>query len=87
MEYYNISTAHEDGSEGVSGGMGKRRQSEQITNYIGVPSVEEYLSRVLELGGQVIMPKTPVPGFGYLAMCLDTEGNSFGLWETDEHAQ
>lgn len=27
------------------------------------------------------MPYTPVPGYGALAICTDTEGNRFGLWE------
>jgi predicted enzyme related to lactoylglutathione lyase len=24
---------------------------------------------------------------GYLAICLDTENNTFGIWETDESAK
>jgi predicted enzyme related to lactoylglutathione lyase len=31
--------------------------------------------------------KTAVPKFGYLAMCKDTEGNTFGLWEEDSGAE
>jgi predicted enzyme related to lactoylglutathione lyase len=27
-----------------------------------------------------------VPGMGYFAICLDTEGNTFGLWESDSSA-
>jgi predicted enzyme related to lactoylglutathione lyase len=30
---------------------------------------------------------TGVPGMGYLALCLDTENNSFGIWETDQNAK
>jgi len=33
------------------------------------------------------MPKTTIPGFGYLATFLDTEGNVLGLWNTDESAK
>jgi len=29
----------------------------------------------------------PVPGMGYLANCVDTEGNIFGLWEEDAKAK
>ena len=36
---------------------------------------------VEKLGGKVVMPKTAVPGWGYLAICMDTENNTFGLWE------
>jgi predicted enzyme related to lactoylglutathione lyase len=33
------------------------------------------------------MSKTAVPGMGYLAICLDTENNTFGIWEENEGAQ
>lgn len=39
------------------------------------------------LGGKVLLDKTTVPKFGYLAMCEDTEGNTFGLWEEDAGAE
>ena len=81
MEYYLIETTALDGSPGVGGGMGRRQGDQRIMNYIGIPSVAEYLEKVKELGGTVLMPRTIVPGFGYLAICQDTEGNPFGLWE------
>lgn len=88
MEYYNIFTHDENGKESIGGGMGKRGQPEQkITNYIGVPSIDEYIKRVQDIGGKIIMPKTTIPGFGYLATFLDTEGNTLGLWETDPNAK
>jgi predicted enzyme related to lactoylglutathione lyase len=33
------------------------------------------------------MPKSPVPGMGFFAMCMDTEGNVFGIWEENKEAQ
>jgi predicted enzyme related to lactoylglutathione lyase len=33
------------------------------------------------------MPKTAVPQMGYFAICEDTEGNTFGIWESDENAK
>jgi predicted enzyme related to lactoylglutathione lyase len=29
----------------------------------------------------------PVPTMGYFAVCMDTEGNIFGLWEADPQAK
>jgi predicted enzyme related to lactoylglutathione lyase len=85
MEYYNISTKDNKGNDSIGGGMGQRGQSEQkITNYIDVDSIDHYIKKVEELGGKTIMPKTTIPGFGYLATFLDTEGNVLGLWHTDE---
>ncbi len=88
MEYYNIATKNENQEAGVGGGMGQRQQQGSgITNYIGVSSVDEYIKKVEQLGGKIIMPKTTIPGFGYLAVFLDTENNPLGLWETDPNAK
>lgn len=88
LDYYLIETTSSEGEPGVGGGMGLRGSPEQkITNFIDVTSVDEYCDRVKELGGMVLQPKMPVPGWGYLAVCMDTEENTFGLWEVDENAE
>lgn len=88
VPFYLIETKDLNGNPGVGGGMGERRLPEQSTmNYIGVPSVEEYIAKVKELGGNIIMQKTAVPGWGYLAICVDTENNTFGLWQEDKNAR
>ena len=52
----------------------KRQGLQQpIINHIDVKSVDEYSSKVQQLGGKVHVPKTAVPGMGYFAICLDTE--------------
>lgn len=87
MEYYLMGTEDLEGKPGSGGGLGKRGTPDQkIVNYIGVSSIDEYLLKVKELGGKVLMPKSAVPGWGYLAICMDTENNTFGLWE-DEKAR
>jgi predicted enzyme related to lactoylglutathione lyase len=86
-EYYLIETTALDGSPGPGGGLGLRGAPDQrIMNYFGVADLDASLDRVAELGGSVTMPRTTVPGFGYLANCTDTEGNAFGLWEEDPEA-
>jgi uncharacterized protein len=50
---------------------------------IDVESIDESVSRVIENGGEVIISKMAVPGIGYIAYCLDTEGNTFGVVEED----
>jgi len=67
--------------------MKRQNPQHKITNYIGVPSIDEYIARVEELGGKVLVQKTAVPECGYFAVCLDTENNSFGLWEDDKSGQ
>jgi predicted enzyme related to lactoylglutathione lyase len=87
-EYWMITTTDEKGNKALGGGMMKRQMSQhQNTNFIDVESVDEYSSKVQQLGGKVAVPKMSVPGMGYLAYCLDTENNSFGIWETNESAK
>lgn len=70
------------------GGMLKRAHpGQRIINYIAVSSVDEYSARVLELGGKVVLQKRAVPKAGYFAVCQDTEGNAFILWEKDDMAR
>jgi predicted enzyme related to lactoylglutathione lyase len=38
-------------------------------------------------GGQVVVPKMPIPGVGYLAYCQDTEGLLFGIHQLDPSAK
>ncbi|MGA7369796.1 MAG: VOC family protein [Nitrososphaeraceae archaeon] len=89
MEYWMVTTTDEKGNKAVGGGMMNRQNPQQqgITNYIDVKSVEEHSSKVEQLGGKVVMKKTPVPGMGYFGVCLDTENNTFALWETDNTAK
>jgi predicted enzyme related to lactoylglutathione lyase len=89
MEYWLISTVDDKGNKALGGGMMKRQMPQQqgITNYFDVKSVQEYSAKVEQLGGKVIMPKSPVPGMGYMAVCTDTENNGFGIFEADQTAK
>lgn len=77
-DYWHIDTGGPDAS--LDGGMVPRMHPQQpITNYISVPSVSKAATKVEKLGGTVRKPKTAVPGMGYFAICLNTEGNTFAL--------
>lgn len=82
MEYYGIMTEDLNGRPALSGGMGPKQPGDVgMVNYVGVDSVERYIKKVEKAGGKVLMPRTEVPGYGFLAVCVDPEGNKFGLWE------
>jgi len=88
IEYWIVSTTDDKGNKALGGGMMKRQMPEhRITNYINVKSIDEYSSKVEKLGGKVVASKHAVPGMGYFALCLDTENNSFAIWETDQSAK
>jgi uncharacterized protein len=56
--------------------------SEQpITVYFGVDSIADYSNKVERLGGKVLRKKPEVPGYGWYAVCTDSENNWFALWE------
>lgn len=40
-------------------------------------AVEE--ARVADAGGQVVRPKFSIGEFGFVSLCMDTEGNMFGI--------
>ena len=40
-----------------------------------------------QAGGRIVMPKTAVPGVGWLSYAKDTEGNIFGMIENDPKAK
>jgi uncharacterized protein len=87
-DYWMITTTDDKGNKALAGGMMKRQNAQQgITNYIDVKSIDESSSRLERLGGKIVMPKKAVPGMGYFAACLDTENNSFAIWETDSEAK
>lgn len=86
-DYYLFETTDLEGKPSVGGGLGLRRDAgERITSFIGVSSLEEYIAKIEKAGGTVAN-QMPVPGYGYMAMCFDTERNMFGIWEEDENAK
>ena len=81
-DYWFFETKDENGNKGIGGGLMKRQALEHsVTNYITVPSVDDFASRIVEAGGKVIMPKTEIPDMGFIIVFLDTENNMFGLYE------
>ncbi|HEX3043727.1 MAG TPA: hypothetical protein VHY08_03155 [Bacillota bacterium] len=77
----------EDSEPGINGAIMQREESGSVYNTIDVPSVEEYIKRIVESGGSMVMPKTAVPGVGYMAYFADTEGNIFGIMEQNPKAK
>ena len=84
-EYLHIDTGGADDSP--DGALKKRKHAaEPVVNYISVDSVDKFADKIAKLGGKICMARTAVPQMGYFAVCQDTEGNAFGLWESDPAA-
>jgi len=85
-EYWHIDTG--GGDDTPDGGLKKREQpQEPVVNYVSVDSVADFSKKIAKLGGKICMAKTAVPQMGYFAVCQETEGNAFGLWESDANAK
>jgi predicted enzyme related to lactoylglutathione lyase len=87
FDYWRVKTG-EPNEPGIDGGLAKRENpSDSITNIIDVPSVDEFSTKIAAHGGKIVQPKMAIPGVGYLVTFKDTEGNMFGVMESDESAQ
>ena len=65
---------------GVNGGMIRKQEPEiKPINYFAVESINDYLGKILKLGGKVVAPKQEVPNVGWIAAAEDPEGNKFAL--------
>ncbi|MHC4844367.1 MAG: VOC family protein [Planctomycetota bacterium] len=85
-DYWLIQTGTEK-EPGITGGVAGRIKPEDTTAIIfDVETVEEAEKKVVEAGGKIREGKKSIPGVGYLVMCRDTEGNTFGIMELNESA-
>lgn len=85
VDYWLVTTGNE-GEPGINGAIMRGTEQSRITNTIDVPSVDDFITKIIANGGKVVQPKTPVPGIGYMAYFEDTEGNTFGIMQQDESA-
>ncbi|NQS91290.1 MAG: VOC family protein [Chloroflexi bacterium] len=86
VEYWLIMTGPEN-EPGIDGGLARRNELDVgVENTIDVKNLDESLLSVEANGGKVIRPKMAVPGVGWMAYIKDTEGNIFGLMESDQEA-
>ena len=51
--------------------------------YFDTDDIDASLEKVRTLGGSA-EEKQPIPEIGWFARCIDTEGNAFSLFESDE---
>ncbi len=94
MPYWMVSTGA-DGTPGINGGMHARMGAKPVPDQaviafvciVDVDSVDAYVTKVTPAGGLITVPKMPIPGIGWLAYAKDTEGNIFGMMQTDSAAK
>lgn len=87
MDYWIIQTVPTDDKgmpqrPGVNGGMFMKQPDQKdlnSVNYITIENIDEFIEKVTNLGGKILVPKQNVPTVGFIALATDPEGNQFGL--------
>ena len=89
IPYWRIETG-----SGSGGGLLKRaverppaaKRDERFCVLLRGEDFDKTSAKILSLGGVVALPKFPVPGKCWQGYFIDTEGNTFGIFEVDEKA-
>lgn len=87
VEYWRID------ADGQRGGLLKRPAPTTMggTNAfvcsMEVANFDETAKKILDLGGQVALPKFAVPGVCWQGYFIDTNSNTFGLFQVDLNAK
>lgn len=71
-------TQTEEGIPGHTTALGHEPHN-YVMVYVEVEDIALYLSKVEELGGQIVLPETPIPNGGHFAWFKDPSGNTLGL--------
>lgn len=87
-EYTMIKTSE----DGILSGLGNLAevtatsspQGRGIVPYIRPDDFESTLARIRAAGGEVLIPRTDVMGYGWFAHFRDPDGNVVGLWQDAE---
>jgi predicted enzyme related to lactoylglutathione lyase len=92
MDYWLVITG-EDSTPGINGGLlprhgpagGKAFHAYVCT--VDVNDLDATLKTLKKLGGEVTLPRHAIPKIGWFAYAKDSEGNVFGLLESDKSAK
>ena len=73
-----INTGSEEGIQGHLTALG-HEPHQYVMVYVQVDDIGKTLEKVLELGGEIMVPETDIPGGGRFAWFKDIDGNIIGL--------
>ena len=93
MEYWLIMTGGDD-EKGIDGGLMRRQgpppEEGAAVNAFPCTMIAEDVDAteraINEAGGVIVVPKMTIPGVGFVIYAKDTEGNIFGVMQSDESA-
>lgn len=85
-EYWLVHTG--DNSLGINGGLMRSRDGQPRTvNTVQVQHLETTVGLAEKNGGQIVVPRMPIPGVGWLAYLVEPTGNLLGIMQPDSNAR
>ncbi len=86
-ETYFLATTGKD-EPGIDGAVMARSDllGQPVVNMIQVEDYEASAEAIRAAGGEVIQDRQAIPGIGWFSYCRDTEGNVFGIMQSDKTA-
>ncbi len=73
------------GSSGITGALAKGKVYNPSINgtliYLNTDNIDARLKKIAELGGEILLPKTEVTSYGWVAEFKDCEGNRIALFQ------
>lgn len=95
VKYWGVMTAEKDSKElGINGGLLVRKGSaptegQPVNAYVctvQVEDIDDIIKKIEGAGGTVALPKHALMGMAWQAYYKDTEGNIFGIHQSDPNA-
>jgi predicted enzyme related to lactoylglutathione lyase len=94
IEYWLIVTGP-DSQPGINGGLLRRQgpvptAGGPVNGFIctvHVETLDDKVRAVRSHGGEIVVPRMPITGVGWLVYAKDTEGNIFGMHQADPDAR
>jgi uncharacterized protein len=81
---YWLAVTGDPNTPGIDGAIMRRDPGmPSVINTIDVAALDDMIATVKANGGTVVAPRMTIPGVGYFAYCQDTEGNTFGMMQSD----
>ncbi|HMW39238.1 MAG: VOC family protein [Saprospiraceae bacterium] len=86
-EPYWLAMTGDPSLPGINGAIMKKRDPMQpMTNSINVIQIDQAMQNVVKAGGTIVVPKTAIPGVGWLSYFKDPDDNIHGLHQQDPSA-
>ena len=87
-EEYWLANTGDENARGINGAVMKKKDPRQpMVNTILVESIDDYVQKIENAGGKIVLAKMSVPNVGYIAYFMDPDNNIHGIWQEDESAK